>query len=51
MEHVRNHHYVISCSEAKPVITETIKFLYDLEQFNVNSVQVGITKSFGKILI
>nr|XP_022918418.1 kelch-like protein 10 isoform X2 [Onthophagus taurus] len=31
LEHVKDHPYVTSCEESRPMIIETLKFLYDLE--------------------
>lgn len=31
LEHVKDHPYVTSCDESRPLIIETLKFLYDLE--------------------
>lgn len=31
LEHVKDHPFVISCEESRPLIIETLKFLYDLE--------------------
>lgn len=31
LEHVKDHPYVTGCEESRPMIIETLKFLYDLE--------------------
>lgn len=31
LEHVKDHPYVTNCEESRPMIIETLKFLYDLE--------------------
>lgn len=31
LEHVKDHPYVTSCEDSRPMIIETLKFLYDLE--------------------
>lgn len=30
MEYVKDHHYITGCDEAKPLIFETFKFIYEL---------------------
>lgn len=40
MEHVKNHKYVEGLEEARPIIIETMTFLYDLEIVNPRSAEV-----------
>ncbi|XP_061402054.1 kelch-like protein 10 [Musca vetustissima] len=37
MEEVKEHPYVLQCEEAKPLIVETFKFMYDLDIINPTS--------------
>lgn len=40
MEEVKEHPYVLECEEAKPLIVETFKFMYDLDIMNPASGEV-----------
>lgn len=40
MEEVKEHPYVLQCEEAKPLIVETFKFMYDLDIMNPSSGEV-----------
>lgn len=42
MEEVKEHPYVMQCEDAKPLIVETFKFMYDLDIMNPNSGEVNI---------
>lgn len=40
MEEVKEHRYVIQNEEAKPLIVETLKFMYDLDIINPSAGEV-----------
>lgn len=40
MEEVKEHPYVLQSEEAKPLIVETFKFMYDLDIMNPSSGEV-----------
>lgn len=41
MEEVKEHPYVLQCEDAKPLIVETFKFMYDLDIMNPSSGEVS----------
>lgn len=48
MERVKDHTYVISCEEARPIVINVLKFLYDLDAVTQTHVEVGLFESFQK---
>lgn len=40
MDEVKEHPYVLQCDDAKPLIVETFKFMYDLDIMNPSSGEV-----------
>lgn len=42
LEHVKDHPYVTSCEESRPLIIETLKFLYDLEMITHRDGEVAL---------
>ncbi|KAJ8967473.1 hypothetical protein NQ314_002787 [Rhamnusium bicolor] len=42
LERVKEHPYVSSCEESRPMIIETLKFLYDLEMITHRTIRVVV---------
>lgn len=51
MEQVKDHPYVTACEEARPIIIETLTFLYDLDMISTRDDEVKFNNFTQKQLI